>query len=158
MRRVKLTSAVKTDSPYVCGDANDILLLDDYAAFFVVRQGLGEYYGPAPAPGPSRAELEAEEAQIAAGTLQAIPISKSQEAIELPEKRTVVDPADLVSPEDRAEAEAEAAAESVPKRPYGNAPKSAWIRYACEVDPDMTPERAEGMTKADLMSRYGERL
>ena len=45
-----------------------------------------------------------------------------------------------------------------PKRPYGNAPKDAWIEYAAAVDPEMSRERALGMTKADLMSRYGERL
>lgn len=44
------------------------------------------------------------------------------------------------------------------KRPYGNAPKSAWVHYACSVDPKMTQERGDGMTKADLMAKYGERL
>jgi hypothetical protein len=45
-----------------------------------------------------------------------------------------------------------------PKRPYGNAPKDTWAEYAAAVDPEMSKERALGMTKADLMSRYGERL
>jgi hypothetical protein len=45
-----------------------------------------------------------------------------------------------------------------PKRPYGNAPKSAWVEYAVAADSKMTKERAEGMTKVDLMSRYGEPL
>jgi hypothetical protein len=44
------------------------------------------------------------------------------------------------------------------KRPVANAPKSTWIRYAVSVDEKLSEERAELMTKADLMSRYGERL
>ena len=47
------------------------------------------------------------------------------------------------------------------KRPYGNAPKAAWVRYAAHGDhgqPFMSEERAEGLTKADLMSKFGERL
>jgi hypothetical protein len=45
-----------------------------------------------------------------------------------------------------------------PKRPYGNAPKSAWVAYAIAVRPELTQERAEGMSKADLMGEFGQRL
>ena len=144
MRRVKLTNAVKMDSPHaITGDKGTELALSSAAAHFAVRNGLGEFIGEElETPGPTRAELEAREIEIV----------KREDGIEFPEQRTVIDPADLVSDEDRAEAE------GPPKRPYGNAPKSAWVRYAVSVDPDLTEERADTWTKADLMSRYGSRL
>ena len=128
MRRVKLTHAMKMDTPYIVGDANEELLLRDFVAAFVVTHGNGIYIDEEPVPGPSRAVLEQQEAQI--GTLK-------QVGEESPE------PGELM------------------KRPYGNAPKSSWVRYAVHGDhgqPPITQERAEMMTKADLMSRYGERL
>ena len=45
-----------------------------------------------------------------------------------------------------------------PKRPYGNASKDVWAEYAAAVDPEMSIERAKGMTKNDLLARYGQRL
>jgi hypothetical protein len=42
------------------------------------------------------------------------------------------------------------------KKPYGNRPKAEWIAYAIQQGHD--PDEAEGSTKADLMSLYGERL
>jgi hypothetical protein len=42
------------------------------------------------------------------------------------------------------------------KRPYGNRPKSEWVDYAISKGHD--PDEATGLTKADLMSLYGERL
>jgi hypothetical protein len=45
-----------------------------------------------------------------------------------------------------------------PKKPYGNASVDAWRRYAVAIDSELTPEQAQLVTKADLMSRYGERL
>lgn len=129
MRHVRLTSAVKVDTPYpICGDPKDVLYLPDHAAVTVIKQGWGEYHGPPPEPGPSRAELE------------------RREADEERERQEIV--AEGGTPPEPEEV----------KRPYGNAPKSAWIRYAVSVDPELTEERAETWTKADLMSRYGERL
>jgi hypothetical protein len=153
MRRVKLLMAVKLDNPYLVGDKGATLLLADYLADFAVRNKFGEYAGAPLEPGPARAELEAEEARI--GTLkrlgepQEIPVAKRGDGDLIPEERTVIDPAGLVT---------DPGAHEPPKRPYGNAPKSAWIRYAVSVDPGMTEERGELMTKADLMSRYGARL
>lgn len=136
MRRVRLTSAVKVDDPFpICGDPGDIIGLPDHAAVTVIKQGWGEYHGPPPEPGPSRAELERQEAELR----QREVISRNSGT------------SSPVSEED-------APAEEPPKRPYGNAPKSAWVRYAAAVDPELTEERAESWTKADLMSRYGERL
>ena len=116
------------DNPLLVGDAKDELTLPSYIAGYAVKNGLAVYMDGEPQPGPSRAELERQEAEIKAGTLTYVGESTSQ-----PEPEEV-------------------------KKPYGNAPKSAWVRYAAAVDENMSEERAEGMTKADLMSRYGERL
>lgn len=139
MRRVCLLQAVKMDAPFVIvGDRDSVLHLPHSAAQFAVIQGLAIFADDGEEPGPTRAQLEQQEAEIQAATLPKIgedddsPIKRALDGVEEP-------PAE-------------------PKRPYGNAPKSAWVRYACEVDENMTAERAEGMTKADLMSRYGERL
>lgn len=42
------------------------------------------------------------------------------------------------------------------KRPYANAPKSSWVAWAVSQGAD--EDEASGLTKAELMSRYGERL
>lgn len=132
MRRIKLTQAMKTEAPTITGDTGAELRLPDYAAAFAVRLGNAVYVDEEPTVGPSRAELERREAEIQVGNLKKLSEPSSQsEPGEEPEEV---------------------------KRPYGNAPKSAWIRYACSVDDKMTEERGDGMTKADLMSRYGERL
>jgi hypothetical protein len=132
MQRVRLTCAVKHDSPLIVGDKDDILTLSDAVAVFAIVNKFGVLHGgPIDNPGPTRAELEAAEAQH--GTLKT-----------LDEVRTE---------EDQPPTEPEPV-----KRPYGNAPKSAWVRYAASVDPELSEERAEDMTKADLMSKYGTRL
>jgi hypothetical protein len=130
MRKVRLLSAVKTDVPYICGDKDQELRLADYVATFVVLHKLAVYTDEEPVPGPSRAELEAQEAAL-----------KLKEA-----------------DADVREEKAEEGLKDEVKRPYGNAPKSAWVRYAVAVDDKMTEERATDMTKADLMSKFGERL
>lgn len=130
MRRVKLLRAYKHDNPYIVGDKDVELRLADYIAGPLVQGGDAVYLDADPVAGPTRAELEAEEA-----------------AIQLKE-----------SDKDVADAKREEGDEEEIKRPYGNAPKSAWIRYACSVDDKMTQERGDGMTKADLMAKFGERL
>jgi hypothetical protein len=138
------------DAPYLLiGDKDAVLTLTTPLADWVVGQTLGVYEGDEEI-GPTRAELEAREIEIV----------KRPDAPEFPEKRTVIDPGDLLGEEGRREADAEA---ETPKRPYGNAPKAAWIRYAVGMSgkkgcPVITEERAEEMSKADLMSRYGVRL
>jgi hypothetical protein len=133
MRLVKLTSAMKISEPFVIvGDKDAQLRLSHAAAQFVIAQGNGVYADGGEQPGPSRAALEQQETEIQqAGTLRQVG------------EETPPPSGELV------------------KRPYGNAPKSAWVRYAVNGDhgqPPITQERAELMTKADLMSRYGERL
>lgn len=137
MRRVRLTCSMKHDDPLVVGDKDAVMRLPDHAAAWAVAQGNAVYLEEPPKLGPTRAELEAEEHEV--GTLKKLGEASSQ-TDDSPVKRALDD------------------APEPPKRPYGNAPKSAWVRYACEVDDKMTEERGEGMTKADLMSRYGERL
>jgi hypothetical protein len=44
------------------------------------------------------------------------------------------------------------------KRPYGNATKDEWRKYAVATDPDLTEEAAADMSKVQLMQAYGERL
>lgn len=44
------------------------------------------------------------------------------------------------------------------KRPYGNATKDEWRKYALATDPDLTEEAAADMSKVQLMQAYGERL
>lgn len=134
MQRVRLTCAVKHDSPYIVGDVNDILTLSTPVAQFAVVNKFGVYHGgEIDAPGPSRSALEAEEAAIKAGGLKTL--DETREA----ENQPPTEPEEV-------------------KRPYGNAPKSAWIRYAVSIDSELSEERAEDMTKADLMSKYGSRL
>ena len=71
MQRVRLTCAVKHDSPYIVGDEGDILTLSEPVAAFVLVNKFGVYHGgPIDNPGPTRAELEAEEARH--GTLKKI--------------------------------------------------------------------------------------
>jgi hypothetical protein len=128
MQRVRLTCAVKHDAPLIVGDTGDILTLSDAVAVFAVNNKFGVYHG---------------------GPIDSPGPSRGQlEALEAEAQRGTLEP---LKPSDEKVAEP-------PKRPYGNAPKSAWARYAAAVDPEMTVERAEDMTKADLMSKYGSRL
>lgn len=137
MRKIRLTSAVKMDSPYLCGDVNDEPIVDTHVAVFAVRNKLAVWVGneeiEPPNAGPTRAELEAEEAKH--GTLKRL--DDEDKVVTEPGEDKVVEP---------------------PKKPYGNAPKSAWVRYAVAIDGELSEERAEDMTKADLMSKYGSRL
>jgi hypothetical protein len=122
MRLVKLTSAMKTEQPFlIVGDVGSILRLPHPAAQWIVAQGNAVYADGGEEVGPTRSELEVQESQ--------------READSTPDVGT-----------------------EPPKKPWGNAPKSAWVNHAVAVDPNMTRERAENMTRADLMSRYGERL
>lgn len=41
-----------------------------------------------------------------------------------------------------------------PKRPAVNDPKAAWAAWAKQVDPDLTDDDTNAMTKADLIERY----
>ena len=129
---------MKMEQPFpIVGDKDATLRLTHPAAQLVIALGNGEYVDGGEDAGPSRADLEKAEAEIQAGTLKKIgdPDSEGQAPVfDTPDEPEVI------------------------KKPYGNAPKSAWARYACSIDKELTEERAELMTKADLMSKYGERL
>jgi hypothetical protein len=42
-----------------------------------------------------------------------------------------------------------------PVRPPVNATKNEWVGYAVAVDPDLTVDDADAMTKNDLIEKYG---
>ena len=42
-------------------------------------------------------------------------------------------------------------------RPPVNAPKNEWVGYAVAVDPDLTIDDADAMTKNDLIEKYGSK-
>ena len=44
------------------------------------------------------------------------------------------------------------------KKPYGNATRAEWVKYALSKDSDLTEEAANDMSKVQLMQAYGERL
>lgn len=43
-----------------------------------------------------------------------------------------------------------------PIRPPVNAPKNEWVGYAVAVDPKLTVDDADAMTKNDLIEKYGK--
>lgn len=134
MVAVRVVQAIKTDDPYVItGDAGAIIDLPAPAADWAVTQ------------------------QYAVYESSVIPVNKTGPDL-IPDKPKVIDPADLVSDPEAHEEPEEPTEPAPPKRPYGNAPKSAWVSYAIAVRPELTQERAEGMSKADLMSEFGQRL
>jgi len=122
------------DSPYVIvGDANQPIELHAAAADWAVRQQLAVYTGSAPPPAP-------------------LVVTATQERTPSRETGLVTEP-EPDDPDDEPEPPKE-----TPKRPYGNASKDVWAEYAAAVDPEMSIERAKGMTKNDLLARYGQRL
>ncbi len=130
MIQVRIIQAIKADDPYiVVGDVGALIELHAPAADWAVTQGYAVYTGHVP-------------------VVQREPL--------IPEERKVIDPRDLLGPEGQKEADEETP--EPPKRPYGNQPKALWAEYAVAVDPELSLERALGMSKADLMSQYGERL
>lgn len=154
MSRIRLLTAVKMDSPALVGDENDVLTVTQDAGKFAVSHGLAEWIDWEKEPKPlfTRADLERHEAEVAAAA-QAAASAGSLQKMQFPGEEQKPEP-----PADVPEVTEAVQGEEPLKRPYGNAPKSAWQRYACAVDSELTPERAETMTKADLMSKYGERL
>ena len=137
MKAVRLTRANGVNER-IRGDAHTVLIVEDADADEAVRQELA-VYAPEYDPGVPAQE---------------IPIVKKEPAI---------DPADVLDYIEAAEArlnELEKVltdpAEPEMKRPYGNASKAAWIDWAVHSGCDA--EEAAGLTKTELMSRYGERL
>ena len=128
------------------GDAGTQFLVEDAVAAEAVASGLLEY-------------IPGDEHSI-------IPIVHREDGLEFPEHRTVVAldevpederPREMTTEERYAELMGETPAEPKElKKPYGNRPKSEWIAYAVQQGHD--PEKAEQLSKADLMSLYGERL
>lgn len=144
MRNLTLTESVKTDHPYlVVGDAGAVIQLSDEAAAYAVQQGWGTTEGTlqpyeeiVPPPQP-------------VGTLQKMNFEQNV-APELPDEpvRHVKEQAPERDP---------APDEPVLKKPDGRTSQKGWAAWAVANDPDLTTERAEGMSKQDLMSQYGGR-
>lgn len=43
------------------------------------------------------------------------------------------------------------------ERPAASALKADWVAYAVAIDPDLKPDDADAMTKADLVAKYGDK-
>lgn len=43
-----------------------------------------------------------------------------------------------------------------PAKPSQSATKAEWVGYAVSVDPGLSPDDADAMTKADLIEKYGK--
>lgn len=51
----------------------------------------------------------------------------------------------------------DAAVDESPKRPADSASKTAWVGYARAVDPELSVDDADAMTKNDLIEKYGSK-
>ena len=122
---------MKMDNPPVVGDIGAKIYLPDIVAASVVVAGNGVYVDGDDHDLPDRLTHDLP------GTLTHVGEETSQP-----------------------EPEPEGESSEPPKRPYTNAPKSAWVEYASHpaTPKNISAERAEGMTKVDLISRYDERL
>lgn len=97
----------------------------------------------APENSPIVAQAEAEREEELAG-LRA-ELARVQAALAEKEKAAPAEAEDVKEP----------VAEPEPlKRPAVNDPKDAWAAYARSVDPDLTDEDTNAMTKAQLIDRY----
>lgn len=131
MTLIRLRRPYKMDS--VVGDANEVVDTDPATARALVDSGDAVFEGEQQTP------------------MLPIPVVKREDGIEFPEQPQIVE-----VPEDFGESEE--SEDAIAKRPYGNATKAAWVRYAIALDENLSEAAATAMTKADLMSRYGERL
>lgn len=156
MRNFMLTQAMNLYEPYrICGDANTIIELSDEAAAFARQQGYGTLYGDAALP--SYEEIVPPPEPV--GTLQKMNFENVSPP--LPDDPVVHEPSSHPDAED---SPIQRALDNVPepepatlKKPDGRNTQKVWAAWAVANDPDLTIERAEGMSKQDLMSQYGGR-
>ena len=73
-----------------------------------------------------------------------------------PEKYKATEPEKAPEPAPEKASVPEPAEEAVPEPPRPSDPKPDWVDYA--ADRGLARDKAEAMSKADLMSRYGGRL
>jgi hypothetical protein len=142
MKAVRLTRANGLNER-VQGDAGSIRHLDDAEAEHLVNGLNMAVYAPEHDLHPD-APLE-------------IPVVKREDGIEFPEKSAAVDvPDDFY--EDRGPEDLTGFGEDlvVLTMPWVTHSKAKWIEWAVYKGCD--PEQAAGMTKNELMGRYGERL
>jgi hypothetical protein len=140
------------------GDAGACFLVEDAVARDAVASGLLEYipddeHNSIPAPADPDADSPVQRA------LDGVPEEERPREMTIEERYAEMLNADGSPRADLFEQEvpvASPAPSGEMKKPYGNRPKSEWIAYAVQQGHDA--EEAEGMTKTDLMSLYGERL
>lgn len=134
MRAIRITQANWLNAE-VAGDANTVKRVSDDMARDAVAIGIAVY---------------APEYDQDVPPAQAAPVARTE---------TQPDPGDLL---DHIEAVADGHPEDSPlvqaemKMPWSNASKAAWTDWAVHQGAD--PEQVAGLTKNELMSRYGERL
>lgn len=163
MKAVRLTRANGVNER-IRGDAHTVLVLDDADAHFAVQQELAVYVDVCAVQVLATSELTAvSDSDIGEhGPVSEMPDDVFDDLADHIEHAAAnsdfgSDPRYIQKDIERSRPEP--AAEM--KRPYGNASKAAWIAWAVHGDhgqPKPTPEEAAGLTKTELMSRYGERL
>jgi hypothetical protein len=160
MRGVRLTHG-SIVHPYI-GDVGTRYLLDDEIAAGVVAAGIAEYVEAQEGADPevlSATDPDADSPVQRA--LDGVPEDEKPREMTLEERYAeLLNPdgsprADLFSLDEESKPAADEPAKEI-KKPYGNQPKALWAEYAVSKGHD--PDEAAGMTKADLMSLYGERL
>ena len=145
MRAIRITQANWLNDE-VGGDRNTVKLVRDEMAFDAVEvHHIAEY-------APEYDQPETRE----------IPVMKTAAEL-IPDKPEVIDFPAEPEPEVRVrEDPAPEPEDAVPlRRPWSTASKAEWITWAVHGDNDgwpITEEAAAQLTKAELMSRYGERL
>lgn len=142
MKAVRLTRAIWLNDR-VHGDANDVLNLEDEEARELVETWHNAVYAP-----------EWDRSERNAAAVRPVP-QPAPEVVTI--EPTAVSDSDI---DDRGPVlEADIPGETVQddaKPPWSNAPKADWVAWA--VHKGCKPGEAAGMTKNQLMSRYGERL
>lgn len=133
MKAVRLTRSQWLNDA-VAGDPSQVKILDDQMAYEAVEVwGIAVY---APELDPVRADA----------------VDQVQPAAPVPAEVQVADFAGTSGEGQQVPETAEAPV----RRPYANESKADWITWAVHNGAD--PQEAAGMTKNELMGRYGERL
>jgi len=142
MKAVRLTRANGLNDRWI-GDKDAIRILEDEDAADIVERLLAVY-----APEYDPQEVTRPLGDVAGDVQEAVHAQQDavQQLTGLAEELSLYEDAD---------------SEPELKRPYGNHSKAAWTEWALHGDhgqPRPTAEEAAGLTKNELMNRYGERL
>lgn len=147
MRAVRLTRANGLNER-VQGDANTVRFLEDGEADFLVNELKMAVYAPEHDPHPSFTASGVQEAPAATTERGLTYEEAAQELTQLTEEYGLYDD--------------EPVQDSAPLvQPWTTHSKAKWIEWALHGShgqPAPDPETVAGLTKNELMSRYGERL